>query len=1291
MTIVGRFIRRSGKAGLALLCCSLALLLFAVDARAQGCIDGACITVGSNLASVDTTQSELLDGILSGLLDTQVDVNVGNYNELINGSVGLVDLLEELRVDLGLQDVNQVLSADITLGQLLNAVLEISEDNDLDLAINDLLLDLVDLTGTFQLGDLLQLELGTDSLSNVDLNLLDLLTGSIQLFNFANVDGPTTAIELNGADLLGVGNVGKISLIVRALEPPTFICGPEGATFNTAPLRILLDVELLNLGLDTSSLTTDLLGGLGSLLSNLIPGLDLNLISVDVDASLAELSLLIETGRGEGVIETIDRLNNAVTVQATPGLANIYLGDIDPTLALSRTYTLSASDVQSATIGSVGITVTFSGLLDLLGYQDINVANVAIYARGIATGDAPTPQALNFTGPYPQTLVATGSATYVSELLSELLGSLEIGIDVSVLNGAVANLNLLSTLVNTLLNGLLDTLQTADTGVLDPILDLLLGDVVDPLLDGLGISLGEMGVTVNGIVDLCPDLTITKSHTGNFSVGVNNSYSIVVQNVGKAPTAAPITVIDTLPAGMGFVSASGDGWSLLSHIGQSVALQHNGVISPGQSLPLLTLTVNPSTAGTVINQAEVTVTGDSSAANNVASDQTIVTAATGSGAPDLIISKSHTGDFTAGGLFDYTINVQNNGPGVTTGDITVVDTLPAGMSYVSHSGPGWQLVSATGQNVTLRSQGVIAAGNSLPPLVLRVSVGPDAIGTPINMATVSTPGETNTLNNSATDPTVVNPGTALPPPDLTISKSHTGDFMAGGIFTYIIAGSNIGSGPTTGPITVMDTLPAGMSYFSHSGDGWTLISNASGIVTLQHPGPVAAGAALPSLTIQVLVGSEAVGTVVNSVSIATPADANDANNTANDSTVVNPASGGPAPDLTIDLSHTGTFTQGVLQSYLIDVDNVGNGPTTGPVLVADSLPVGVSYVSHSGQGWELVETSGNVVTFENAMTVASNGSLPPLTLNVVPSSLGTITNTAIVATAGDANAANNSDTDITTVVGGSNDDDGDGIPNDDECPDRTNCPDTDDDGDPNHQDPDDDGDGIPTSNECPNYPNCPDSDDDGTPDYLDPDDDGDGVPTRNECPNFPNCPDTDGDGTPDYLDPDDDGDGVPTRNECPNFPNCPDTDGDGTPDYLDSDDDGDGILTRNECPNYPNCPDNDGDTIPDYLDRDDDGDSVFTRHENPDPNGDGNGSDGQDTDGDGVPDYLDPNDDGDSKPTITESPDPNGDGDPEDAIDSDSDSIPDYLDPADNVAGIGGGRVLIPLVMLNPEFTAEPK
>ncbi len=170
--------------------------------------------------------------------------------------------------------------------------------------------------------------------------------------------------------------------------------------------------------------------------------------------------------------------------------------------------------------------------------------------------------------------------------------------------------------------------------------------------------------------------------------------------------------------------------------------------------------------------------------------------------------------------------------------------------------------------------------------------------------------------------------------------------------------------------------------------------------------------------------------------------------------------------------------------------------------------------------------------------------------------------------------------------------------------------------------PDTDDDGLSDADECPDMTQCRDTDGDGTPDYLDTDDDGDGVPTQDELGDGKKPQDTNDDGTPDYLDTDDDGDGVPTQDELGDGKKPQDTDDDGTPDYLDTDDDGDRKPTIDELgPDSANPQDTDDDGTPDYLDTDDDGDGKSTSVElgaNP--------AKPKDTDDDGTPDYLDPND-----------------------------------------------------------------
>ena len=87
-----------------------------------------------------------------------------------------------------------------------------------------------------------------------------------------------------------------------------------------------------------------------------------------------------------------------------------------------------------------------------------------------------------------------------------------------------------------------------------------------------------------------PDLTVTKTHLGNFSAGSPGSYTITVKNVGQAPMNGTITVTDTLPAGMTFASGTGTGWAC-SAISGGASCTNPGPLGAGAS-SVITLNVN---------------------------------------------------------------------------------------------------------------------------------------------------------------------------------------------------------------------------------------------------------------------------------------------------------------------------------------------------------------------------------------------------------------------------------------------------------------------------------------------------------------------------------------------------------------------------------------------------------------------------------------------------------------------------------------------------------------------------
>jgi MSHA biogenesis protein MshQ len=104
-------------------------------------------------------------------------------------------------------------------------------------------------------------------------------------------------------------------------------------------------------------------------------------------------------------------------------------------------------------------------------------------------------------------------------------------------------------------------------------------------------------------------------------------------------------------------------------------------------------------------------------------------------AADRAISMTLAGTLAPSALVDYTISVSNNGPLAEGGPVTVVDVLPSTLIFASAGGNGWSC-GVLGQKVTCSYSGTMAAGATLPPITLRVTVAAAAAGLVTNSATV---------------------------------------------------------------------------------------------------------------------------------------------------------------------------------------------------------------------------------------------------------------------------------------------------------------------------------------------------------------------------------------------------------------------------------------------------------------------------------------------------------------------------------------------------------------------------
>jgi uncharacterized repeat protein (TIGR01451 family) len=323
-----------------------------------------------------------------------------------------------------------------------------------------------------------------------------------------------------------------------------------------------------------------------------------------------------------------------------------------------------------------------------------------------------------------------------------------------------------------------------------------------------------------------PVLALSKSGPASFTINVQGTYTIAVSNTGTGPTSSTLTVTDTLPSQMTFVSGSGTGGFTCTGTqtaGATVTCTSSTPIAAGGNATI-TLNVTPTTSSAgVINSASVT-DGTVTASGSTGSIPI-------SGVPQLSITKALAGgalNLTRTKNGDYTLTVANVGGGATTGTITVVDTLPPELQYVSASGGGFSCSGAQvgGATVTCLRAAALASNNTA---VITLTVLPLSSGIVTNTATVTGGGDA--VIHSASYPTTIQDISPLAP---------------GNVITYTVNPTSVAADNTTtstitfnvvrmnGTIAANDTTVT-LSPSSSNGltlsPGLSALTNASGVAT----------------------------------------------------------------------------------------------------------------------------------------------------------------------------------------------------------------------------------------------------------------------------------------------------------------------------------------------------------------------------------------------------------------------------------------------------------------------------
>ncbi|MBX3421086.1 MAG: DUF11 domain-containing protein [Pirellulaceae bacterium] len=409
------------------------------------------------------------------------------------------------------------------------------------------------------------------------------------------------------------------------------------------------------------------------------------------------------------------------------------------------------------------------------------------------------------------------------------------------------------------------------------------------------------------------DLEVTKvdsATVGNpIRPGGTITYTLTARNNGPSD-ATGVRVVDNIPDGIQVTSATIGATPITIPASASDTTAANpddltfniGALASGASATLTVIAnVLPGFRSDLVNTAVISTT-DSLTDSNPNNNTATVTSPLSPLVDIAVVKSSPSGaSVIPGNALVYHIDVTNNGPSTATG-VTLSDTLPAGLTFVS--------VSST-QGTALHASGVITGnlGDIAPGATVRVTVNTTVNGTTrgtLNNTATATPTETdsNSSNNSSTLIT-----TLTPQIDLQVTKAKTNPSdpaLAGGPMTYTIIVTNAGPSAAT-DVVMTDVLPNGLTFNQGSSTVGT-VAHVGQTVTASI-GNLASGASA-TITLLVDVSSTASGTFTNTATVTgTETDTNTNNNTSTLNTPV-AVNGSIAGRVYVDVNRNGVFDSG---------------------------------------------------------------------------------------------------------------------------------------------------------------------------------------------------------------------------------------------------------------------------------------------------------------------------------------------------------------------------------------------
>jgi uncharacterized membrane protein len=397
----------------------------------------AAFSVGSRLLSLD---GGILNGVLNGLLGTEISLEIMDYEALVDVRIDALSFMKGMATELDITSgtYNDVLESSATIGQIASVMADLAGPLDLTAAaaLRKIAADDGSDDVSVPLGKLLELgtfgarTVGTEQQgTTAAVEAMQMLTAAAAIANGEH------QVELDlGLVIPGVASTTvKLAIGEPMQHAPWMSIGDGSEIVRTAQTRLLIEAKV---------------GGKG-VLSGVGIHLPIYLELAYAEATLAKISC--PTGRVESA---------KVTIDAKPGVAELWIGDID-----------------AAKFGNFG-TSPVKGVAKLVDVAAIKVKGDAHVA---ATNTVPKALVFDYEDIENLTVKSVSTSNLVETAVSSLLDDLDLQVN-------VAGISL----------GLPALVKGAVASTLAPVAAPL-DAVVYNLLLALGIKIGEADVRVHGV------------------------------------------------------------------------------------------------------------------------------------------------------------------------------------------------------------------------------------------------------------------------------------------------------------------------------------------------------------------------------------------------------------------------------------------------------------------------------------------------------------------------------------------------------------------------------------------------------------------------------------------------------------------------------------------------------------------------------------------------------------------------------------------------------------------------